>query len=74
MLGSLCSAFHVEGQDLSNLIREELGMRGLFLCDGVKQRRRKRPEEEAFEMSEQKPKRKRIGEHFTYAYLRHIKK
>ena len=25
-------------------------------------------------MSEQKPKRKRIGEHFTYAYLRHIKK
>ena len=25
-------------------------------------------------MSEQKPKRKSIGEHFTYAYLRHIKK
>ena len=25
-------------------------------------------------MTEQKPKRKSIGEHFTYAYLRHIKK
>ena len=25
-------------------------------------------------MPEQKPKRKSIGEHFTYAYLRHIKK
>lgn len=25
-------------------------------------------------MSEQKPKRKSIGKHFTYAYLRHIKK
>ena len=35
---------------------------------------RKRLEKEAFEMTEQKPKRKSIGEHFTYAYLRHIKK
>lgn len=33
-VGSLCCAFQVEGQDLSTIIREELGMRDLFLYDG----------------------------------------
>lgn len=33
-VGSLCCAFLVEGRDLSTIIREELGMRDLFLYDG----------------------------------------
>ena len=33
-VGSLCCAFQVEGRDLSTIIREELGMRALFLYDG----------------------------------------
>ena len=33
-VGSLCCAFRVEGRDLSTIIREELGMRDLFLYDG----------------------------------------
>lgn len=33
-MGSLCCAFQVEGLDLSTLIREGLGMSGLFLYDG----------------------------------------
>lgn len=33
-VGSLCCAFQVDGRDLSTLIREELGMRDLFLYDG----------------------------------------
>lgn len=33
-VGSLCCAFQVEGRDLSTIIREELGMRDLFLYDG----------------------------------------
>lgn len=32
--GSLCCAFEVEGRDLSTLIREGIGMSGLFLYDG----------------------------------------
>ncbi len=33
-VGSLCCAFPVEDRDLSTIIREELGMRDLFLYDG----------------------------------------